>query len=180
MRWRSGIGDLGARMTFEVFDMLKGKEGAVEVARTWDPKADPGVVFYGPTGTGKTHLACAIIHRLIDEGIFCVFLPTVRIPRNDSEAIEKLTDPSEVPVLILDDVGAEKLTERALECLYEIVDGRIWNRAPLVVTTNFKKEELRRRINLAGDGHGDRLVGRLEKTCRWVPVGGKDMRRGAK
>lgn len=164
-------------MTFDRFEPMEGKQSALRVAMKWDPGSGRGLVFYGPTGVGKSHLACAIVNRLIDEGIFVRFLRTVNIPKENTEEVEKLADPDEVPVLVLDDLGAEKGTERALECLYSIVDGRIWAGVPTVLTTNFKPEDLAGKLSETQPGYGERLLSRLKKACKLVPVAGKDMRR---
>lgn len=177
MRWRSGLGRKGAAKTFDSFEVSKGKELAFQEARSWDPEdGDTGLLFYGPPSTGKTHLGCAIANKLIDLGVYTRFLPTVEIPKHDSEEVERLTDPDEYPVLVLDDVGAEKHTGRALECLYEIVDGRLRKGAQMVVTTNYQPSELKKKLNAAENGYGDRIVGRLREACLFVPVGGKDYR----
>lgn len=177
MKWRSGIGDKGTAKTFETFEVGPGKEHAFDEARGWYPDGRKGLLFHGPTGVGKSHLAYAIVNSMIDDhGIFTRFLPTVRMPKHDSEEIERLGDPDEYPVLVLDDVGAEKHTDRALECLYEVVDERVRLGAPLIVTTNFRPEALRAKLNAAGDGYGDRLVGRFREGCDFVAVGGKDHR----
>lgn len=131
-----------------------------------------GLMLFGPTGTGKTHLACACANVLIESGVLALFLPTVRIPRNDQEAVERFASPSHAPFLVLDDIGAEKPTDRLLECLYTIVEGRLWSGAPVVATTNFDPPGLRARL---GD-YGERLVGRLAQVCTWHPVGGPDHR----
>jgi len=170
------VGKKGARKTFDSFLISEGKELAFQEARSWDLESGEGLLFYGPTGTGKSHLGYAITNKLIDLGVFTRFLPTIEIPREDSEEVERLTDPDEYPVLVLDDVGAEKLTERALECLYAIVDGRLRNGAQMVVTTNYSPGELKKKLNKSGEGYGDRLLGRLREACLFVPVGGKDHR----
>ena len=52
-------------------------------------------------------------------GIFCLMQPTTTIPREDEAAVMRLCRWREVPVLVLDDVGAEKPTPRALEVLFK-------------------------------------------------------------
>lgn len=174
----SNLGQKGVNMTFDNHKRTKENVPARKAVAKWTSSISSctgrGLVLYGPTGTGKTHLACAAINRLIRQyKVFALFLPVYRIPRNDQELLLALTDPSQYPVLVLDDFGTEKLTERALECLHTIVDGRLHSGAPMIITTNFDKEKLRERI---GGDYGERLVGRLCESCDWVPVGGKDRR----
>lgn len=177
MRLHSGLSDLGQKMIFENFLPLGGKSVAKEIAMNWDVESVRGILFSGSPGVGKTHLACAVVNRLIEHGIFAYFLPTVRIPKEDTSAVERLSDPEEIPVLVLDDLGAEKGTERALECLYSIIEGRLWNEAPTFVTTNFGfPKPLSLRLSETKAGYGERFVSRLSKACELVLVGGSDMR----
>lgn len=137
-----------------------------------------GIVLYGPTRTGKTHLACSVANELIfKNGILCRVYKTVELPRNDSEMIMMLSQPKHTPFLVLDDVGAEKFTDRALECLYLIIEGRLWHRAPTILTTNFARDDLKNEMNRYRCGCGDRLVGRLNDFCEWIRLGGKIRRR---
>jgi len=177
MRWKSNLGPTGRDMTFEAFEALNGKQVAYGIAKIWDFRSMKGILFYGPTGVGKSHLACAIANQLLDDGVFARYLRTVNIPKENTDEVEKLSDPDEVPVLILDDLGAEKGTDRALECLYSIIDGRGWSNAPTIFTTNFKPDELQRRLSENKPGYGERMLSRLTKLCKFVPVGGKDMRK---
>lgn len=176
MRWRSGIGKRGAKRTFENFEIEPDNEFAFLQAKKWNPDKTTGVLFYGPTGTGKTHLCYAITNSMIDQGIFVRFLRTVEIPRNDQEALEILVDIDETPILILDDLGTEKDTERGIECIYYLIDGRVSSDAPLIVTTNFSPDALKKKYNQARPGEGERLYGRLNEGCLFIPVGGRDHR----
>jgi DNA replication protein DnaC len=137
-----------------------------------------GILMHGPTGTGKSHLANACGLQFIKKlGIYAKFLRSVEIPRHDTDLVLDLADPSEVPILIIDDIGAEKMTERAVECYHIILDGRLVNHAPTVITTNYNGKELEARFDRGIGGSGVRLVGRLYEMCKWIQVGGKDMRR---
>lgn len=174
-------GNVDPMKTFATFRPLPGKTKALQMCEKWvgwkmKGKQTPklGLFLFGGTGTGKTHLANAVAYRVIvDCGVFTKVLPTIRIPRNDQDALLDLTDPDVVPLLVLDDLGAERLTGRALECLYTIVSERLRLRAPMVVTTNYEPDVLREWL---GDEYGDRLYGRLLEMCSLVPVGGDDMR----
>ena len=183
----SNLSRKGLKMQFEVFRKQKDNDYAVTMAKGWVEKYvkenfEKGLMFYGPTGTGKTHLVCSIANRLIRKyGLAVHFMSTVNLPRNDTGLIYELSDRNSVPVLILDDLGAEKLTARALECLYILIDNRLMNEAPILVTTNFgvdkeKSMSLWKWIEEGGEGYGDRLFGRLRESCDFVPVGGCDKR----
>jgi len=137
-----------------------------------------GIFLYGPTGVGKTHLAFAAANKLIlNFSLFVRFLPTYLIPRHDTTAVLDLTDMGKNPVLILDDIGAEKLTERALECLFMIIDLRLQNDCPMIITSNFSPDDLESRLDLGMPGYGKRIVSRLFEACDFLPIGGKDYRK---
>jgi len=166
----------GVDMSFDGMEIDRTNRAAVAEARRFvrrvaSRSGEPiGLFLYGPVGSGKTHVACSAANELIREhGVFVRFVPTVKIPRHDSDALEELVDPASVPVLILDDVGAEKMTDRALECLYFLIEGRIWNRAPFIVTTNYRPEHLGARL---GGEYGPRIVSRLAGSCAEAPIGG--------
>ena len=170
-------GGLDPEKTFKTFQPVDGKRRAATSARSWlvgevGVRKKAGILFYGPPGTGKTHLANAIGIELVGQyGIFVRVVPTTRIPRENTEKVLEIADDDDVAIL-LDDIGTEKTTERALECLYLIVDGRLRKMGVTVGTTNYGPAELRARLG----EYGDRVVGRLRELCVWVPVGGEDWR----
>jgi len=182
MLFESGIGANGNYKKFSDFDLSDDNRAAFEKAKSWMPSwgdgSRPGLLFYGPAGTGKTHLAESLLYSwIVTRGVFGMFLPTVKIPRGDSDAILRLMDPEEIPILVLDDLGAEKLTERSLECTYSIISERLRLGGVVIATTNYSphKEE-NSLVEKYGDEYGDRIVGRLREACALVPVGGKDWR----
>lgn len=177
----SGMGVRARRMTFEGLKQDEKNRLAIKTSKEFvdgvlQGKSPEGICLFGTTGTGKTHIACAMANAILAGGILVRFLPTVRIPREDQDEVLRLGDPDEFPVLILDDLGAEKPTARLLECVFAIIDERLRQDAPLVCTTNFTEKALREKFNAAGDSYGDRIVGRLREACVWIPVGGKDRR----
>ena len=77
---------------------------------------------------------------------------------------------AEAPVLVLDDLGANKPTEWVAEQVYNLLNQRIEMGLPVIGTTNYSLEELEGRL-----GH-DRAVSRLIGLCAMVKVWGGDWR----
>ena len=87
--------------------------------------------------------------------------------RSHPELLDRL---SEVDLLHVDDVGAEKTSEWVLEQLYTIVNTRYEHERPVVITTNLDHEQLREQI-------GERTVSRLIEICGDpLPMFGQDRR----
>ena len=180
--------------TFETAERDKHNRAVLAMIRSWarwvrgwaespnpvwagGPAGKPGVLMYGPPGAGKSWIGACAVNMLVDNGVAARFLRTVDMPKHDTEAVEALADIERTPVLVLDDLGAEKRTERALECLYLVIDGRAHAEAPTIVTTNWRPDPLMGLLNAAGAGFGDKLLSRLHGLCEFVPVGGPDRRK---
>ena len=118
------------------------------------------LVCFGPVGTGKTHAACAAARPLIEAGSFCAFWPVVRLldALRPGGALED--DPyaaaARAPLLILDDLGAEKVSDWTAERLYSIVNDRWLAERPTIATTN---TDPRRLPEAAGERLASRLLG---------------------
>jgi len=99
------------------------------------------VLFLGPPGTGKSHLAQAIGRAAIQQGHRVVYREAHTLIEEIADATldgtrkEYLADLATVPLLIIDDLGMRKLPHTAAEDLLELVMRR-YERASTLLTSN--------------------------------------------
>ena len=99
------------------------------------------VLIFGPSGVGKTHLASAIGHSLIERGIRVLFTPTTTLMQKLQLARKNLTLPTSLDkldqykLLILDDIGYVKKDEAEAHVLFELIAHR-YESGSLIVTSN--------------------------------------------
>lgn len=156
-----------------------------------------GLMFSGGVGSGKTLLAAAIANAVIDqypisdsaamsaaEGSMhrtCVpvrFISTVDLftqltPSYNKNAsfVDILEDLKNVPLLILDDLGAERAGDWAMAQMFNIIDHRNAERLPVIITSNKEPSDLK--------AFGDRLYDRLRAMCAVVSVTAESQRETA-
>jgi DNA replication protein DnaC len=131
--------------------------------------------LYGPSGNGKTHLAAAAVNRLIAEGRAVLFttapelLAMIREGFDAGQAENLIGLCQRVPWLVVDDLGAERLTDWAAEVLFRVFNARYTARAHTLVVSNVRPEEVPEA----------RLRSRFldVAVCQVVPNGGEDYRR---
>lgn len=113
------------------------------------------LLFSGNYGSGKTHLAVAIANYRLEQGdevlfmtvpdlldhLRATFAPSTEIAYDD--LFERLRN---VPLLILDDLGAESATPWAQEKLFQLINHRYLHRLCTVVTTNVDLERIDPRV----------------------------------
>jgi len=116
----------------------------------------PWLMLPGPAGAGKTHLAVCIANWRTEHFRETGLSPALfaNIPEMLGELRESIMDDFErkiqnymnCPLLILDDLGAERDTPFAIEQIYRIINHRYISRLPMVVTTNADRDDLDTRI----------------------------------
>lgn len=178
----SRLPDLFRKKTFENFVVSPGTNDAFLKAQTVAAEGEKGIVLAGPPGVGKSHLAAAVMNARIeqtDEAIFCTvpeLLADIRRAMNSQQETTELIElVKESKLLILDDLGAERVTEWVAEQLFVIINARVMREKLTVITTNYQKpSDLIEK--LGGDIQGKRIVSRIFELCQWVNMNGEDYR----
>lgn len=162
----SGLGKRFQLRRFDTFEVTADTEPAYRACISFCDSftnESKGLRLIGDYGTGKTHLVASIIHKLAEKGVpgmFVVVPELLRAIRNgyngDGKNAEKLIQAAETaPLLVLDDLGAEKPTEWVQEQLFIIINKRYEEMLPTLITTNCTMAEL---IDRIGRRSADRLL----------------------
>lgn len=135
-----------------------------------------GILLWGETGGGKTYAAACVANALIDRGVPALITSFPRIlAASYSEREDLLYKISRFPLLVLDDFGAERGTNAALETVYTVIDERYKAKKPTIATTNLTMAELHDPKDLAHR----RIYERILEMCTPVFVDGSSYRKDA-
>jgi DNA replication protein DnaC len=141
-------------------------------AREFPGEKKPGLLLIGEPGVGKTHLAVAALRILISRGFEGVFfdyqslLDKIRSGydqssgASDREAYRAALD---AEVLLLDDLGAHRVTEWVEDTVTALITERCNHRRPLIATTNLPDSEV-------GDAIVERDTGLPQKVYAKVSL----------
>ena len=164
---RFGNLDAYREMTFDTFQarhfnhnyteaIVNSLRASKQQAQGYATNPQGWIVFSGPVGCGKTHLAAAIAnHRLEQCGEMAVFLTAPDLLDALRGAIDQRGESSfddyfyrirTAPLLVLDDLGVENPTNWAKEKLFQLLNHRHAGAQPTVITTNTDIDELDPRI----------------------------------
>lgn len=171
--------------TFERFLNEKGQayKVAYNYAKSFEQMKEDnvGLLFYGDVGSGKTYLACSIANELIERKQVKVKIMNLSQVINQiqksafkldsNEIIDNL---SNIPLLILDDLGIERDTSYAREQVYNIINSRYLKSRPTIFTTNLSLEIIQ---NPNIELEYQRIYSRILEMTIPVKVTGEDFRR---
>lgn len=167
-----------ASKTFQTFDSnIPGAAEACSRALEYARNPTGWILLWGNYGCGKTHLAAAIaIHatrQLALKTLFTIvpdLLDHLRATYHPSSAVtydERFEAVRTVPLLVLDDLGAESPTPWAQEKLFQIINHRYNEQLPTVITSNVDLDRMDGRVR-------SRLCD--EQLCRHVFIQADDYR----
>jgi DNA replication protein DnaC len=141
-----------------------------------------GVLLTGPTGVGKTWLACALGHKACRDGRSVLYqrlprlLEALALAKGDGRYARMLKGLARVQVLLLDDWGLTPLTAEGRRDLLEVIDDR-HGRAATVVTSQLPVPSWHEWI--ADPTLGDAILDRLVHNAHRIELKGESMRRRA-
>lgn len=165
--------------TLEGFEHREGAKGALEAAEEFArslPSPTPcGLLLTGPTGVGKSHLAAAIARRAAENGFLVAWTSPTWLRQlsylEDSGERDRLLRLAErADLLVLDDLGSDRLTEARYGYLFGLIDARWRGRRATIITSNLSMKDgsLPAALSRAEDGadlSSDRLISRLLDMC---------------
>ncbi len=138
------------------------------------------IFVIGPTGTGKTYLACALSHKACLEGYSSRYhrlsrlMPELKLARGDGRYSAMINDLAKIDVLLLDDFGLVPLTDEYRRDLLEILDDR-HNKRSTIVTSQLP-------VKLWHEAIGDKtladaILDRLVHNAYRIELKGESMRK---
>jgi len=206
----AGIGRRYATATLESYEARTVEQRqSLQLARDFTlmyPSVAGGLLFWGPVGTGKTHLAVGIFRELtLRKGIACRFVDYGNLLQDLRRSFSNSTGDSalmlplvEIELLVIDELGKGRGTEWEETVLDDLISRRYNAGKTTLCTTNFDPRDLgptnTGSVNAAYESRssmaakagktpllkervGDRIYSRLCEMCEFVQVGGGDYRR---
>jgi DNA replication protein DnaC len=157
-----------------------------------DPRTAGILLLTGPFGTGKTHQAYGALRRIAEAGpdryeLIALTAPDMyalmRPGGSERGAEYEVKRLMRIPLLLIDDLGTEKISEFTEEATYRILNDRYNECRPLIITSNLPVDSRDRDgVKRGPDLHdklGQRITSRLAQTTTVVVMGGNDRRLGA-
>lgn len=136
------------------------------------------LLFSGATGLGKTFLSACIARQIADRGFSVMYETAIRLfgdfetekfgaQGGDGSLTRKYFD---CDLLIIDDLGTEMTTQFTVSALYSVLNTRMMEGKPILISTNLLPEALETR-------YSPQIASRIVGTFRLIKFAGDDLRR---
>jgi DNA replication protein DnaC len=192
--------DVGATQQ-ERHSLQQAKLSAQGFVRDYPGSSEKGLLFMGPSGVGKTHLAVAALKELIQRGhagMFCDYRELLKEIQASYNAASESTEMGilepirTVEILVLDDLGASKPSDWVRDIVAVVLNARYNENRTTIITTNYldnpvSEGEATRlpsgklvpptREDSLEQRIGTRMRSRLYEMCRTVEIYAPDFRR---
>lgn len=140
--------------------------------------ASGSLLFSGATGLGKTFLSACIARQVADRGFSVMYETAIRLfgdfetekfgaQSSDGSLTRKYFD---CDLLIIDDLGTEMTTQFTVSALYSVLNTRMMEGKPILISTNLLPEALETR-------YSPQIASRIVGTFRLIKFAGDDLRR---
>ncbi|MBQ7653834.1 MAG: ATP-binding protein [Clostridia bacterium] len=147
-----------------------------EYAEDFNNHAD-SLLFTGETGLGKTHLSLAIAGKVIERGFSVIYgsaqnllnmLEDEKFGRGNLDySVEQSLLGCDL--LIIDDLGSEFSTQFTVSAIYNIINTRLLERKPVIISTNFSFDDMEKK-------YSPRVASRIYGNYRHLIFFGRDIR----
>lgn len=139
--------------------------------------ASDSLLFSGATGLGKTFLSACIARQIADRGFSVMYETAIRIFSDfeeerfgTEESHGKSSKYFDCDLLIMDDLGTEMTTQFTISALYNLINTRMMDGKPTIISTNLYPEMLEKR-------YSPQIASRIGGVYRLIKFVGTDIRR---
>jgi len=143
-------------------------------AQRFTPSSE-SILMIGGTGLGKTHLSAAIAKVVLEKGYYVIYdsaqsifddYESVRFGKESKDIIKKYEN---CDLLIVDDLGAECMTQYTVAVFSALLNWRIVNSKPTIISTNLTPQQIKK-------NYGERVYSRLLGESLIMKFTGQDVR----
>lgn len=156
-------------------------EYAIDFTKIEDLRNGGGVYIFGKYGSHKTTTGCSMLRGWLKDNSFGVAkfvrATTLIDDFNDTYSsrdtmAQVMSQYASVGLLLIDDLGKEVVTARAVSRLWELIDRRYSELRPTIITSQFPPNELTQRLNDGGGAESAlAIIRRLQETYALIDMG---------